>query len=84
MKQILIKHKPDNLSKDEWEKTWNNMQYGLSVLHKTLQELKGSTTKVKPDDFSIPNHYALLAFEAGKRQAYQEVIDMLPEGSKNS
>ena len=82
MKHVLIKHKPEDSSKEDWEKTWNNMQYGLSSLHKALEELKSSTNKVKSDDFSIPNHYALLAFEAGKRQAYQEVIDMLPEGSK--
>jgi len=58
------------------------MQYGLTTLYKTLEELKSSTNKIKSEDFSISNHYALLAFEAGKRQAYQEVIDMLPEGSK--
>lgn len=83
MKQILIKHKPKDISKEEWEKTWNNMQYGLTCLYKTLEELKSSTNKIKPEDFSVANHYALLAFEAGKRQAYQDVIDMLPEGSKN-
>jgi len=82
MRHILIKHKPEDCSKEDWEKTWNNMQYGLTTLYKTLEELKSSTNKIKSEDFSISNHYALLAFEAGKRQAYQEVIDMLPEGSK--
>ena len=83
MRTALSKHKPKDVSKEEFEKSWNNMQWGLSVLYKALDELKSSTNSVKAEDFNIPNHYALLAYQAGKRQAYQEVIDMLPEGAKN-
>lgn len=83
MRAILSKHKPIDCNKEQWESTWNNMGYGLSTLCKALEEMKSSTNKVSPDDFNVPNHYAKLAFEAGKRQAYQEVIDMLPESSKN-
>ena len=83
MRAILSKHKPVDCNKEQWESTWNNMGYGLTALCKALEELKSSTSSIKPEDFSVPNHYALLAYQAGKRQAYQEVIDMLPEGSKN-
>lgn len=84
MRAILVKHRPKDCTKEKWEETWNNMQYGLSSLFSVLEELKSSTDSVKADDFSIANHYALLAYNAGKRQAYQEVIDLLPEGAKNS
>lgn len=78
----LSKNRHKTTSKEEWEKTWEGMGYGLTPLYTTLMEMKEATFKTKSDDFSIPNHYALLAFEAGKRAAYQEVIDMLPKGAK--
>jgi hypothetical protein len=78
----LSKHKPTDCSKEDWVKTWENSGYVLSALYKSLEESISSNLNVKPDDFSIPNHYALLAYEAGKRQAYQEVMDMLPESAK--
>jgi hypothetical protein len=79
---LLSKNRQKNTSKEEWQKMWDGMGYGLTPLHTALMEMKESTFKTKTDDFSIPNHYALLAFEAGKRAAYQEIIDMLPEGAK--
>lgn len=82
MHMLLSKNRQKNTSKEEWQKMWEGMGYGLTPLHTALMEMKESTFKTKADDFSIPNHYALLAFEAGKRAAYQEIIDMLPEGAK--
>jgi len=58
------------------------MQYGLSTLYKAIEEMKSSTDGVKASDFDCPNHYARLAYELGKKQAYQEVIDLLPDGAK--
>ena len=82
MNTFLSKHKPKDLSREEWDKTWTGIGYSLSALYYTLVELKSKSSKVKEADFTIPNHYALLAFEAGKRAAYQEIIDMLPDSAK--
>lgn len=82
MKTILSKHRPENTSKEDFDKMWNNMQYGLTPLYKALEEMKSSTEGVKASDFDCPNHYAKLAYELGKNQAYQEVIDLLPDGAK--
>lgn len=82
MHMMLSKNRQKNTSKEEWEKMWEGMGYGLTPLYVAIMEMKDSTFKTKADDFSIPNHYALLAFEAGKRAAYQEIIDMLPKGAK--
>jgi hypothetical protein len=82
MNVLLSKHRPKDLSKEEWVKNWNGIGYSLSALYYTIKELQLSSSRVKEDDFSIPNHYALLAYEAGKKAAYQEIIDMLPDNSK--
>ena len=82
MNTLLSKHRPKDESKEEFAKMWNNLGYSLSALSSTLEELIANTFKVKGDDFSIPNHYALLAFEAGKRAAYKEVYDLLPDSAK--
>ncbi len=82
MKTILSKHRPENTSKEDFDKMWSNMQYGLTTLYKAVEEMKSSTEGVKSSDFDCPNHYAKLAYELGKKQAYQEVIDLLPDGAK--
>lgn len=70
------------MSKEDFEKMWENMGYGLSTLYTTLKEMEAQASTIKSEDFSIPNHYALLAFEAGKRAAYREIIDFLPKSAK--
>lgn len=83
MRIALSKHKPKDCSKEEWVKVWDNAGYTLTPLYKALNESISSNIGVKPEDFNIANHYALLVFQAGKREAYQEVMDMLPETAKN-
>lgn len=83
MNLLLLKNRPKDTTKEEFSKNWENVGYSLEALYKTLQDLSSTTNKVREDDFSVANHYALLAFQAGKRQAYQEVIDMLPDTAKN-
>ena len=84
MNSMLCKNRPTDEDKDSFIKMWTNMGYGLSALYSTLEELIVATNKVKEDDFSVPNHYALLAFQAGKRLAYKEILDMLPDTAKKS
>jgi hypothetical protein len=82
MKMNLSKNRPTDSSKEEFEKSWINIGYTLSALYKTIEDYIVSTDTVKEDDFSIPNHYALLAYQAGKRAAYQEIINLLPDTAK--
>jgi hypothetical protein len=79
MKITLSNNRPNEMSKEEFEKSWNNIGYTLSALYKTLSSMKSSTEMVKAEDFSVANHYALMAFQAGKRAAYEEIIGMLPK-----
>ena len=82
MNSLLCNNRPKDESKESFIKMWNGLGYGLSALANTLETLITTTNKVKDDDFSIPNHYALLAFEAGKRMAYKEILEMLPDSAK--
>jgi len=82
MKMSLSKNRPKEMSKEEFEKSWNNIGYTLQALYVSITELIENTNGVREDDFTIPNHYALLAFQAGKRAAYKEIAEMLPETSK--
>ena len=82
MKIALSKNRPTDSSKEEFEKSWNNIGYTLSALYKTILDLKESSITVREDDFALANHYALLAFQAGKKAAYQEIEDLLPPTAK--
>lgn len=83
MNYMLVKNRPKDSKKEEFVKMWDNLGYSLEALAKTIKELQVSTETVKSEDFSIPNHYALLAYQAGKKHAYQEIFDMLPDTAKN-
>ena len=78
----LSKNRPSDLSSEDFEKMWNNLGYSLAPLYTTCQELIGSTLRISGKDFDIPNHYAKIAYEAGRRSAFEEIQKMLPESAK--
>ena len=82
MNHSLLKHKPKEVSSDEFNKTWDNIGYTLQALVSLLDELVENNNKVKKDDFDTPNHYAKLAFQAGENKAYEYIKSLLPETAK--
>lgn len=78
----LTKHLPKDYSKDEFNKTWENIGPSLNVLYRVLQELVAENNKVKKDDFDCPNHYAKLAFQSGENKAYEYIMSLLPQTAK--
>lgn len=82
MKALLMKNRPLSCEREEFVKSWENVGWTLSALYKTLDDLIQSNSKVSPDDFTVPNHYALLAYQAGRNAAYKEVQELLPNSAK--
>ena len=82
MNSLLMKHRPSDITPDEWAKLWDNSSYTLEPLAKVLKELKSTVEDVKPDDFDCPNHYAKLAYEAGQKAILNKVLGLLPEKAK--
>jgi hypothetical protein len=79
---LLTKHKPSDLSKEDFAVVWSNAGYSLVALNGALNELIGTLRDIKASDFDCPNHYAKLAYQAGMVKAYENVIAMLPESAK--
>lgn len=82
MKSCLLKHKPKDVTGEEFEKTWENIGYSLVALRSLLDELIVANNEVKRADFDCPNHYAKLAFQSGENRAYEFIKSLLPETSK--
>lgn len=82
MKSCLLKHKPKDVTSEEFEKTWENIGYSLVALRSLLDELIVANNEVKRADFDCPNHYAKLAFQSGENRAYEFIKSLLPETSK--
>ncbi len=78
----LSKNRPKDLSKEDWQKMWDNLGYSLAPLYTTCQELIAATMHISSKDFDVPNHYAKMAFEAGRRSAFEEIVKMLPNSAK--
>lgn len=83
MNSNLIKHKPDDSSNEEFVKVWENSGYALRPLHKLLKELISANNKINKDDFAMPNHYPKLMFQAGENKAYEYILSLLPDSSKD-
>ena len=83
MNKLLAKHRPSDSTVEEFTEAWNNASYTLEPLYRTLLVLMDEATEVKRADFDCPNHYAKLAYEAGMRTAYEQIVRMLPDSAKS-
>ena len=75
MRQILAKHRPQKA--DEFKQWWENAGWGLEPLALALIELAGDGT-VLEDELLGGDALARMAYRAGRRTAYLDVLDMLP------
>lgn len=82
MNSLLQHHRPNDISREDWDKTWNNSSYILQPLADVLSILIKDLEEIKNDDFDCPNHYAKLAFKEGTKQAFKKVLDWLPDSCK--
>lgn len=82
MNSTLLNNRPKEMTKEDFIKSWENIGYTLTALHKTLQDSKSSLQKVKNNDFDCPNHYAKLAFQAGQIEAMEFILALLPKSSQ--
>lgn len=64
-------------SKEELKKTFGNASIVLEPITAWIKKQIVSKEKVAAADFNTPNHYAKLMYEAGKRDAYNEIIELL-------
>lgn len=74
---LLTKSKPE-YEPEEFSKAWEGNYILLLPLMRYLQAQSAEMMAVKPDDFDTPNHYAKMAFELGKKEAYKEIMGLLP------
>lgn len=77
MNTLLIKNIPAGMLEEEFKKSWNNNVFIREALHNTLKDLKSQIEGVKEVDFSITNHYPMLAYREGKKAAYDMIMGML-------
>jgi hypothetical protein len=82
MNKLLLNNRPKDSSVEEFTKAWDNASYVMEALYKTLNTLIAENDKVARDDFSCPNHYAKLAYQAGLCKAYETISNMLPNSAK--
>lgn len=79
MNSLLSKHRPKEYEQEAWEKHWNNLAPTFQALADTLKEMKKTLEKVDPADFSIPNHYEKLVYNAGQVLVIDKILALLPE-----
>lgn len=82
MKTCLLKHKPKDVSQEEFQKVWENIGYSLQALRGAIEEQMKNNNNITPGDFDCPNHYAKLAYQAGENKGLAFVLSLLPETSK--
>jgi hypothetical protein len=82
MNSQLLNNRPKDSTPEEFKKAWDNSSYVFEALWKTIEGYIADNNKVKKDDFSCPNHYALLAYQAGLSEAFNRILTLLPESAK--
>jgi GTPase Era involved in 16S rRNA processing len=82
MNALLMKNRPKDMSKEEWEKLSANSHVQLEPLANTIRELMDQGAGVRPDDFDCPNHYAKLVADLARRKTLGDILAMLPSQSE--
>lgn len=78
MNSLLAAKRPKDISKEDWEKMWNNSHYLLQPFADVMKAMLESRDTVKGDDFDCPNHYAKLAYELGQKEMLKQLLNILP------
>lgn len=79
MHQILLKHRPKEGKKEEFELAWENSTYLMEVLANVIKELVPKE-RISQEDFSKPNHYAQMVWIQAQRDLAQRILDIFPKG----
>jgi hypothetical protein len=74
---LLLKNKPKDITNEKFEEMWNNSGYLLRVLAATIQDMVPQE-KIKPEDFSNPNHYAQMVWAQAQRDFAKKLLDLMP------
>lgn len=78
MNQLLLKHKPEDITDEKWVELWNNSGYILQVLADVIDEMV-PRDKIMSTDFETPNHYAKLVWGQAQRDFAKKIIDLMPD-----
>lgn len=73
-----MKHRPKDLTPEEWRKLWDNSSYTLQALANVLIEMDKQLGRIKAEDFKTANHYAQLVSELSQKELIKKILDMLP------
>lgn len=84
MNKLLLNNKPNNITKEEFTKLWNNNSICLEALGLTLLSIKENINSITKADFDCPNHYAKLAYNLGQTKMIDTVLEMLPDSAKGN
>ncbi len=79
MNTLLMNARPKDMSKEDWEKLWNNSHPQLQPLADVLKTWLAREPSVRPGDFDCPNHYAKLVAEEVRKQTIQDILKLLPD-----
>lgn len=78
LNQLLLKHKPKDITDEKWNELWNNSGYIMQVLANVINEMVPKE-KITGVDFDIPNHYAKMVWVQGQRDIAKKIIDLMPD-----
>jgi hypothetical protein len=79
---LIRKHRPVEVEEGKWAETWDRSAWLLRSLAEAMKDIRKGIEVVDPSDFSIPNHYAKLAFHAGQKQMLDQIMSLLPKSAQ--
>lgn len=78
MNSLLTKHKPKDITKEQWEKTWENSSYVLEPFLKALEEMCPKE-KITVEDFKDPSFVEKLVWKQAQRDFLEKIKELLPK-----
>lgn len=84
MNSLIAKYRPEDQSKEDFEKFWEAAGYTFEPVARVLQEMIDSRRALKESDFEGSGAIGIVAFKAGEAAMAQKILDLLPSSAKSA
>ena len=79
MREAIARHRPPNMTQEDWLSVWNHSTDQFQALANVLTEMKKGLERVDPKDFALPNHYEKLVWQGAQVAVIDKVLELFPE-----
>ncbi len=82
MNSLVMKHRPKDTTKEQWEQTWSNSGHVFRTLIEVLKEVRAKDN-ITEEELKHPNIHDKLIWDTSNRRTIDMIISMISLDKEN-